>query len=367
MEDCFELYNKKEIEKLIKEQEKLVYVDDGIDEVIVRVEDLPDFIVDVNNRTGQSSNLIIYDFHNPSMTPIATTIGCHLDKCEPKFRREFIERLVDLQKGKKVKKYKIIDEVMFGDVREKLLSQKVLSEYGDIVEYKGMIAEIEDTNDNNYKEKIVKLFSSQEDYNSKNYTEIVSLNSINLERNIKDYIDTKYRNNMITSEKAYFTFVLGYDLLNDMLTKSSTSENDISYDFCNTIAEQFLKSEEYRNEKYSSYEMLEYWVNNNKNYIKNQHDLFFEQKSNNKIGKLEDGITVISVGYRDEQPVALVKRETDYGVEYVVAFNYEIDNDQINWAYGSYYGTDLPKAKQDFNKVLNGGTLYKTFDRDDER
>lgn len=201
MEDSFEFYNQEEIEKLIKKQEKLVYVDDGNDEVIVRVEDLPDFIVDINDKTHQRSNLKIYDFHNPSMTPIATTAGFFLDRCKPELRKEIIESLVNLQLGGKIKKYKIIDEDMLKDVREKLISQKVLLEYGDIVEYKGMIAEIEDTNDYNYKEKIVELFNSQEDYNSKNYAEIISLNSINLETNIKDYIDNKYRDNTITGNK----------------------------------------------------------------------------------------------------------------------------------------------------------------------
>ena len=152
-----------------------------------------------------------------------------------------------------------------------------------------------------------------------------------------------------------------------MLKKSSTPENDISYDFCNMVAEEFLKSEEYKNVKYSSYEMLESWVNDNKNFIKNQHDLFVGESPSNKTRKLGNGMYLIDVGYRKEQPVALVKKETDYGLEYIVAFNYKIDNDRINWAYGSYYGDDFTKAKQDFDKVLNGGNLSKTFERNDER
>ena len=47
-----------------------------------------------------------------------------------------------------------------------------------------------------------------------------------------------------------------------------------SYDFCNMVAGEFLKSEEYKNEKYSAYEMLEKWVNDNKDFIKEQHSLF---------------------------------------------------------------------------------------------
>lgn len=238
----------------------------------------------------------------------------------------------------------------------------------ETMKYKGYIIEAGDLNDDNPKENLVYIYDNEQDYINGDEMETISLNTIGLKQNVRDYIDEFYIDkSVIESEKAYFTFVLGYDLLNDMLKKSSTPENDISYDFCNMIAEEFLKSEEYKNVKYSSYEMLESWVNDNKNFIKNQHDLFVGESSNNKTRKLGNGMYVIDVGYRKEQPVALVKKDTDYGLEYIIAFNYKIDNDRINWAYGSYYGDDFTKAKQDFDKVLNGGNLSKTFERNDER
>ncbi len=238
----------------------------------------------------------------------------------------------------------------------------------ETMKYKGYIIEAGDLNDDNPKENLVYIYDNEQDYINGDEIETISLNTIGLKQNVRDYIDEFYIDKtVIESEKAYFTFVLGYDLLNDMLKKSSTPENDISYDFCNMVAEEFLKSEEYKNVKYSSYEMLESWVNDNKNFIKNQHDLFVGESSSNKTRKLGNGMYLIDVGYRKEQPVALVKKETDYGLEYIVAFNYKIDNDRINWAYGSYYGDDFTKAKQDFDKVLNGGNLSKTFERNDER
>lgn len=238
----------------------------------------------------------------------------------------------------------------------------------ETMKYKGYIIEAGNLNDDNPKENLVYIYDNEQDYINGDEIETISLNTIGLKQNVRDYIDEFYIDkSVIESEKAYFTFVLGYDLLNDMLKKSSTPENDISYDFCNMVAEEFLKSEEYKNLKYSSYEMLESWVNDNKNFIKNQHDLFVGESSSNKTRKLGNGMYLIDVGYRKEQPVALVKKETDYGLEYIVAFNYKIDNDRINWAYGSYYGDDFTKAKQDFDKVLNGGNLSKTFERNDER
>ena len=72
--------------------------------------------------------------------------------------------------------------------------------------------------------------------------------------------------NTIDSEVSYFAFVLGYDLLyKDIIIHSKTC--DIAYDICVSIAKLFLKSEEYKNIKYSGYEMLEYWLRNNKELV----------------------------------------------------------------------------------------------------
>lgn len=231
------------------------------------------------------------------------------------------------------------------------------------MEYKGYIIEADDLNYDNPKENIVYIYDNEQDYINGEERETVSLNTIGLRQNIKDYIDEYYVDKKsVESEKAYFTFVLGYDLLNDMLSKSSTPENDVSYDFCSMVAGEFLQSEEYKNEKYSAYEMLEKWVNENKDYIKTQHSLFIgERPERDKTRMLGNGMYVMDVGYRNRQPVALVEKNTDYGVEYIIAFNYKIDDNRIDWAYGNYYNDNLSKAKQDFNKVLSGGNLADTF------
>lgn len=233
------------------------------------------------------------------------------------------------------------------------------------MEYKGYIIEADDTNYDNPKENIVYIYDNEKDYINGEERETVSLNTIGLRQNIKDYIDEYYVDKKsVESEKAYFTFVLGYDLLNDMLSKSSTPENDVSYDFCSMVAGEFLQSEEYKNEKYSAYEMLEKWVNDNKDYIKTQHSLCIgERPVRDKTRMLGNGMYVMDVGYRNKQPVALVEKNTDYGVEYIIAFNYRIDDNRIDWAYGYYYNDDFSKAKQDFNKVLSGGNLADTFNK----
>ena len=81
-----------------------------------------------------------------------------------------------------------------------------------------------------------------------------------------------------------------------------------------------------------------------------------------KTRELDNGITVIDVGYRNSTPVALVlKKYEKYDDEYIIGFNYEIKDNKIDWGYGYYYGTDLEKAKTDFADVLAGKSLTDTF------
>ena len=115
-------YNKEEIKQLLQSNERLVYIDNGSEEFVARYEDLPDIIVDVNEKLGHTENLKVYDFENPDMEkPILTTIGYFLDKCDSDVNKDIFERLVALQTDKEhVKDYKVIDEDMLDDVMNEL-------------------------------------------------------------------------------------------------------------------------------------------------------------------------------------------------------------------------------------------------------
>ena len=115
-------YSKEEIEQLLNSNERLVYIDNGSEEFVARYEDLPDIIVDINDKLGQGKDLKVYDFEHPNMdNPLLTTFGPFLNKCDPNVRKDIIDRLADLQHGyKNVKEYKVIDEDMLDDVRNSL-------------------------------------------------------------------------------------------------------------------------------------------------------------------------------------------------------------------------------------------------------
>lgn len=225
---------------------------------------------------------------------------------------------------------------------------------GETMKYKGYICVADDMNLDNNKENLVQIYENQQDYINGENIETISLNTIGLKQNIKDYIDDVYiKDRNIESEKAYFTFILGYDLLNDMLSKSDITECDINYDFCNLIANRFLQSEEYKNTKYSAYEMLQEWLSDNQEIIQSEY-LCYSHKDNK---------CILETGKRNSDKVALVEHQFKDGTkEYIVAFHYEVDDKRVNWGYGYYYGNDLKRAKKDFEKVKAGGNLADTFE-----
>lgn len=165
------------------------------------------------------------------------------------------------------------------------------------------------------------------------------------------------------SEINYLNFVLGYDLLNDMFKKSKNPECDISYDFCDYLSRHFIKSEEYQNTNYSTYDMLVKWLENNKNKIKQDYKDFIDGDVKSKTRSLDNGIYVIDLGYRREQPIALVEKTYKDFKEYIIAINYKIKDNKIEWGYGYYYDNNINKAREDFQKVISGGSLTNTFDK----
>jgi len=137
--DTFEFCTKREIKNLLLSGEKLVYADNGIDEFVVKYKDLPDFIVDMSRSMGNRCELKVYKYPAESMTPILTTMGEFLDRCDSDVRADIIDRLVAVQTTEDTKSYRIINEYDLEVVKEdidKNISVKILnlwlSDYGDI-------------------------------------------------------------------------------------------------------------------------------------------------------------------------------------------------------------------------------------------
>lgn len=158
------------------------------------------------------------------------------------------------------------------------------------------------------------------------------------------------------SEIQYVAFVLGYDLLNNMINKSGNAECDIAYDFCMDKSKEFINTEYYKNEKYSTYEMLEKWVNYNRDRI--QSEFLCYTGLENKV--------IIENGFRKEEPIALVEKSFGDDKEYIIAFHYKLTDKKLDWGYGYYY-SNKDQAIKDYEKVINGGNLADRSNKEKER
>ena len=117
-------YTEDEIKELIETNEELYYVDDGVDEAIIRFEDIPDFIVDYN-RNLEVRDLKFYRVGKDVYEPDITTYGEFLNTIKEDLRERMIDRLIALQTNEaSIKKYKIIDEDLYSKVEANLEEEK---------------------------------------------------------------------------------------------------------------------------------------------------------------------------------------------------------------------------------------------------
>lgn len=180
----------------------------------------------------------------------------------------------------------------------------------------------------------------------------------------KEYLDKKtgfdtpnimqHYKSVIESEKAYFTFVLGYDLLNDKLSQMKENECDVVYDFCEYLTRTFVETEYYKDMSKSAYDNLKEWIEDNKDIIQSEYLYYFNIENKH----------ILEIGQRNNEKVALVERKFEDGTkEYIIAFHYKVDDEKLEWDYGYYYADNITKAKKDFEKVKAGGNLADTFDK----
>ena len=74
----------------------------------------------MSRSMGHNCNLKVYKYPIENMTPILTTIGEFLDKCDKNVRADIIERLIKVQTEEDTKNYKIIDENELEEVKEEI-------------------------------------------------------------------------------------------------------------------------------------------------------------------------------------------------------------------------------------------------------
>ena len=108
-------YKKKKKKEFLKilEEDGILFVSTSCgNRYIIKKSDIADFIMIESEREGYSSDM---SFFMPGIDgPVVTTYGCFLNKANPIFREEIIDRLILLQTtDEKAKDIKIFDIDLF--------------------------------------------------------------------------------------------------------------------------------------------------------------------------------------------------------------------------------------------------------------
>lgn len=91
----YDKYSKKEFLKILDE-DGILFVETSLgNRCIIKKSDIADFIMLESTKTGHTADM---SFFMPGISgPVITTFGCFLNKANPVFREEIIDRLVLLQ------------------------------------------------------------------------------------------------------------------------------------------------------------------------------------------------------------------------------------------------------------------------------
>lgn len=134
-----EYYTEDEIKDLIMKKEHLYYLDNGMEEVMIREKDIPDAIVSLN-RNIYPMDLKFYDTQDIHFSTAITTCGEFLNKINPDLREKIIKRLVKLQTtSTKPRAFKVVDEEMYDSIKSELTEKhkykgKIKVTYDDLNE-----------------------------------------------------------------------------------------------------------------------------------------------------------------------------------------------------------------------------------------
>ena len=110
-------YSKDDIYFLLNHDTQLVYMTSGEEEFVIEYSNIPDAIIDINNRLG-STDLNVYDYDEPFKLLLSTK-GEFLDWCDSDVRKDIIDRLIKLQTNEEeISDYKIISNDDLNKVRD---------------------------------------------------------------------------------------------------------------------------------------------------------------------------------------------------------------------------------------------------------
>lgn len=130
--DLYELYTREEMSEIANKEGFLFVETSNGDNYEIRKSDIADFIVLEAERCGHAVDIKMYVPNYEIEEPFVSTYGCFLNKINPTFREEIIERLIKLQTtNTKPRKVKVFDNGIF----EKMTLEELGEKEGKTLQY----------------------------------------------------------------------------------------------------------------------------------------------------------------------------------------------------------------------------------------
>ena len=193
------------------------------------------------------------------------------------------------------------------------------------------------------------------------------------------------KNETIEIQVGYFNYLLGINILKNLFENNLIKDINLNYIFCDYLSKKYIKSEEYKNCNVSYEESLKTWIKSRDEFIKSLYYFFISKKLINKEitmnditerynefikdnNKLDNNILyngnlkILEVGESNNQKVVLIEKNNNGIKEYLVAYDYRIENNNLTWNKAYFYSTNQERAKLDFKNLINKSDVYNLFE-----
>lgn len=191
-------------------------------------------------------------------------------------------------------------------------------------------------------------------------------------------------NETIEMQICYFNYLIGIDILKNLFDKNLINDINLNYRFCDYLSRKYVKSEEYKNCNLSYEESLKQWIESREIYIKSLYFFFISTKLVNKDIEITDitesynkfikgnneqdkiiyngNLKILEVGENNNQKVVLIEKDNNGVKEYLVAYDYRIENNNLSWNKAYFYSTNEERAKLDFKNAIREKDVYNLFE-----
>lgn len=188
----------------------------------------------------------------------------------------------------------------------------------------------------------------------------------------------------IEKEISYFNYLMGVNILKTLFDNTLIKDNNINYEFCDYLSRKYIKSDEYKDINLTSEDSLKKWLEQRGKYIKSLYFFVISKKLINNeikinditesynefvINKKEDNnilyngnLKILETGENNNQKIVLIEKDNNGIKEYLVAYDYRIENNNLTWNKAYFYSTNEERARLDFKNAIKEKDVYNLFE-----